>query len=362
MKELTFKEYETGDENAIAALFEKVFKKPMGGTDPDKLRHWRWEFESNPVKPISICLAWDKDRLVGQYAVNPIRAWVSGKQIIGGLSLDTMTDPEYSGKGIFQKAAKSLYADLIERGVAFVFGFPNVNSIHGFKEKLAWNMISVPPIYVCPVSPIPMTRKTCSALLKSICFKTHGAILKRRLSKLKKDNPHVTIRKDVMFDGWADELWQQCRNQHDIWVIRDATYLRWRYNDRPDTSYEYYTAWHEGKVAGYVVTVDTMRDEGPVTFILDIVADLKEVGIADALIEAVLRSSIEKNIALVSTIVMPGSPYKTTFLKNCFLPLPRMLFPQKLFFGVNALVEDPLLSIVLKLKSWHLSWGDTDLL
>jgi hypothetical protein len=119
---------------------------------------------------------------------------------------------------------------------------------------------------------------------------------------------------------------------------------------------------YEGKIVGYVVTIDKIREEGPVTFVLDIMADLKIKGVADALIAAVLRSSYEKGVALVSTIVMPGSPYKMTFLKNYFIPLPRMFFPQKIYFGVKTLTENPLISDVLKRKSWHLCWGDTDLL
>jgi hypothetical protein len=359
MDDLRFKSYEPGDERAIVELFEKVFKKPMG--NPDSLRHWKWEFDSNPVKPISICLAWDSDRLVGQYAVNPMRFRVSGESAIGVLSLDTMTDPEYSRKGIFQEAAKLLYQQLIGQGTSFVFGFPNANSMHGFKGNLAWSMISVPPVYVCPLPATQPFRRTFLSLLKNACLKAYGLVLEGT-GAAEKNKQRVTIRKDVMVDSWADELWQKCCNQHDVWVVRDAAYLRWRYNDRPETSYEYYTAWHDGTIAGYVVTVDTMRDEGPVTFILDIVADLKIKGIADALVQAVIHSSLERNIALVSTLVMPGSHYKITFLKNRFFPLPRLLFPQKIYFGVKALDGNPRLSAVLSRRSWHLCWGDTDLL
>jgi GNAT superfamily N-acetyltransferase len=360
MEDITFKSYKTGDEKAIVELFEKVFKKPMGS--PDSLLHWKWEFESNPVKPISVCLAWDSDRLVGQYAVNPIRIWVSGKPVIMALSLDTMTDPDYSGKGIFKKAAWSLYQQLVEQNISFVFGFPNVNSIHGFKQKLDWKIITVPPVYLCPITFLPPFQKTMLNLSKNLCFQTHKLILKKRLIKAEKNQLGLIIRKDVAFDSWADELWHKCCNQHDVWAVRDTTYLRWRYNERPETSYEYYTAWHEGKIAGYVVTIDKIRYEGPVTFVLDIMADFRIKGIADALIAAVLRSSYEKRIALVSAIIMPGSTYKMTFLKNYFIPLPRMLFPQKIYFGMKALAENPFMSDVLKRKSWHLCWGDTDLL
>ena len=360
MKDITFRPYENGDEIAIIALFEKVFKKHMGQTE--SLLHWQWEFKSNPVKPISIYLAWHKGRLIGQYAVNPIRFSVSGKPTLMALSLDTMTDPDYAGKGIFQKAAMHLYQSLVEHEVSCVFGFPNSNSVSGFKRKLGWEIVTVPPVYLCPISPFNDTRKKYVNLLKGLCFNTHSFFLKRKLSLFEERHKHLKIRTEAAFDLWVDELWEKCRHQHDVLVVRDLAYLRWRFNERPESAYEYHTVWYQEIIAGYIVTIDKMRDEGMVTFLLDIMADLSIKGAADALIAAVLRSSYEKNNSLVSTILMPGSPYKMTFLKNYFLPLPRLLFPQKIYFGVKQLSENPLLPDALKQKHWHLCWGDTDLL
>jgi len=108
-KSFKLRGYKPGDENTICALFEKVFGKPMGKTE--SIRHWQWEFLENPVKGLFVKLAWDKERLVGQYTASPLRVCADGKEIIAALSHDTMTDPQYEGLGIFRNIAEALYCE-----------------------------------------------------------------------------------------------------------------------------------------------------------------------------------------------------------------------------------------------------------
>jgi len=148
-KSFEIRSYRPGDEVAICSLFERVFGKPMGKTE--SLRHWQWEFLENPVKPISIMLAWDGDCLVGQEAANLLRVYSTDQEHLSLLIFDTMTDPAYEGLGIFTATAKKFYKELSEQGYQFVFGFPNANVIHARTKKLNWKIIYPTPIYVRPL-------------------------------------------------------------------------------------------------------------------------------------------------------------------------------------------------------------------
>ena len=79
-KSFEIRSYNAGDENAICALFESVFDRPMGATE--SIRHWQWEFLENPVKPVAIMLAWQGGKLIGHYVVNSLRAWVQDKEFL----------------------------------------------------------------------------------------------------------------------------------------------------------------------------------------------------------------------------------------------------------------------------------------
>jgi len=117
-KSFEIRAYNPGDENAICALFERVFGKPMGKTE--SLRHWRWEFLGNPAKTIAIKLAWDGNRLIGQEAANILRIYSQGKEYLALLIFDTMTDPDYQVWGFLRKQQNS-FIKIYQKKVMFLF-------------------------------------------------------------------------------------------------------------------------------------------------------------------------------------------------------------------------------------------------
>jgi hypothetical protein len=357
------KPYEDGDELHIIPLFEKVYGRPMGKTE--SYQHWVWEYLQNPAKPISIMLAWHGKRLVGHYAVNPVRAWAQDKELLVALSLDTMTDEDYGKRGIFSETAKCLYDQLVTNSVSFVFGFPNARSKGGFLKHLGWHIISPSAIYVhlLDVGPFIKSKTKCD-YLGIAASKISGPTL-RMIGKCvtkKYYDVNIEVRKENKFGTWSDELWLRCRSQHDLWIVRDLRYLSWRYDMRPEANYEIFTAWFNGKIAGYVITTSQTRNEGRVSFILDVLADINVNGAIEALLKTAINSSMENNDAMISAMLMPASVYRSAFRKYFFIPLPERLFPQEIHFGGRRLNNKISRDIFQNRTSWHISWGDTDLL
>lgn len=354
--------YNPGDETAICALFERVFQKPMGKTE--SIRHWRWEFLNNPIKPVSIKLAWDGDCLVGQEAGNLLRIYSQGNEYFGLLIFDSMTDPSYQGLGIFTKTAKIFYKELSEQGYQFVFGFPNSNIVHSRTKNLSWRIIHPTPIYVRPLDLGHYVRnKTGNGLLGNCVGRISRSIFSLLgQSKGNKRDTLIEIRTESAFGQWADALWDICKDQHKLWVVRDYKYLSWRYDMRPESSYRLYTAWLEGNIAGYIIVNEIIREEGRVVFIADILADARVNDIVDYLLDAVIFDSKKNGAAMISSMLMPNSLYHAAFRKNYFFRLPQKLFPQKIYFGACSLNSGIPQKILYDANSWHISWGDTDLL
>jgi hypothetical protein len=360
---LNIREYLDGDELDIISLFEKVYGRPSGRTE--SYQHWCWEFLQNPVRPLSIMLAWYGEKLVGHYAVNPARAWFKGKELLVALSLDTMTDSDYSNKGIFSTTAKCTYDKLVASGVSFVFGFPNERSINGFIKHLAWHIISPIAIYILPLDAGPfLKRKTkCDymGIAASMICKSAFRIFEKHV-KGKYGNNKIEIHRENNFGSWANELWLRCRNQHALWIVRDLEYLSWRYDMHPEADYNIFTAWLNGEIVGYIVTISQERNEGRVSFILDILADVNVHGAIEVLLLKVINFSIKNNDAIISAILMPSSVYLSAFHNFFFIRLPQGLFPQKIHFGGRQLNNDIEPKTFKDPTSWHISWGDTDLL
>jgi len=84
-------------------------------------------------------VAENKEKQIGAYyGVFPSVINCDGQEYLVGQSGDTMTGPNHRRKGLFTKLAKETYQLCEELNMAFVFGFPNENSLPGFERKLDW--------------------------------------------------------------------------------------------------------------------------------------------------------------------------------------------------------------------------------
>lgn len=72
------------------------------------------------------------------YGVFPLRFTYNNSQFVVAQSGDTMTSPDHQRKGLFTQLAEKTYHDCQNENIAFVFGFPNANSLPGFQRKLNW--------------------------------------------------------------------------------------------------------------------------------------------------------------------------------------------------------------------------------
>lgn len=355
------KDYRSGDEDKIIPLFETVFGCTMGPTESE--RHWRWEFADNPVKPMAIKLAWDKDRLAGQYAANPLRVWIDGQEHVAALSLDTMTHRDYRRQNMFPIMAEELYQDLAACDTAFVYGYPNANSVSSFKKKVGWQMVMPTPVYIRPLCVSSMLgRKLKLGLVSGVARWSLEPLLGMPSRIASKASKKIALREEQAFGDWADDLWQRCSHQHRIWAVRDQRYLRWRYCSRPETTYSISSAWSEGRIVGYSVSTTTEKTGDRHCFLMDLLVDHDVPGAASALLRRVVAEAYAVRASTISALVCPGSRYRNTFLRHLFLPLPERYFPKELYFGGRVLSKALSEGVFNDPHSWYLSWGDHDTL
>jgi hypothetical protein len=368
----TIRDYAEGDEGAIVELFERVFGRTMGRSE--SAEHWHWEFTRNPTPPATIELVWDGDTLVGQYAVSPRRVWFCGGELLAALSLDTMTHPDYGRQGIFSASAEACYARMIERGFAFVYGFPNANSIHGFEKYLRWKTVMPTPVHVkaLDVGDLvagklgrpelgPVLSKASRLLSRTPALVDEWVERARAGGRVEP----LVIREFADFDALddVDVLWERCRDQHRLWVIRDRAYLRWRYDQRPQSEYLRLAIHERGELVGWAVLAIAEREQGRTCFIMDLLVDASVARAMPVLLRRIEDVARERGCALISAMVGSGSRWRMGFLRQAYLPLPERLFPQELYFGARVLAETELdRALLLHPESWQLGWGDIDVI
>ncbi|RUA34795.1 MAG: hypothetical protein DSY77_04065 [Bacteroidetes bacterium] len=199
---MEIKKYKPSDEIEILKLISLAFGQNMSK------EFWEWRYLNNPSleKPL-INLMWDKDKLVGHYAVSPVTLNVNNEKVLTALSMTTMTHPDYGGRGIFTDLAKNLYHDIYSNdNVQAVWGFPNSNSHYGFLSKLDWKDIGIVHflrLYIDDISKI-----------EKVKYKVSYDFSAQHAAKIKENN------------------------KGEISVHKDANYLNWRYRDHPDNEYQ----------------------------------------------------------------------------------------------------------------------------
>lgn len=94
-------------------------------------------------RPIAFLMKF-RGKLVGFYAIVPVKIKIKNKFYLGGTSFLTMTHPDHSGKGVFLKLAKKSFQEARKRNLKFILGFANANSYPIFIKKLGF--IELAPI------------------------------------------------------------------------------------------------------------------------------------------------------------------------------------------------------------------------
>jgi len=104
-------------------------------------------------------LAYDNANLpVAFYAVIPCFIKYEDQLVLAAQSADTMTHPAHRNKGLFVELANRTYDLCRAEGIRLVFGFPNQNSVHGFVNKLNWQVFDRLQRFHFPVKSIPLEK------------------------------------------------------------------------------------------------------------------------------------------------------------------------------------------------------------
>jgi GNAT superfamily N-acetyltransferase len=130
--------YTPESSDAYSRLFARCFPHAR----PFEDRYLRWLYADNPDGSVVGFDAWSEGRLAAHYVCIPARAIVHGVSQPVLLSLNTATDPDFQGQGLFTKLADATYRLAAERGFAAVYGIANANSTPGFVRKLGFALVS----------------------------------------------------------------------------------------------------------------------------------------------------------------------------------------------------------------------------
>jgi hypothetical protein len=358
----TTRNYQPGDERGINKLWKTVFSE--GEHERAELDYWKWQYMNSPAGPGKIRLAVDNGKIAGQYAVVPMHMQVQAAAVLGTLSLDTMTHPDYRRQGMFTILANELYEQLGKGDIPITYGFPNDNSLGGFVKKLEWTHICTLPIYVKPINLAKIVEQAISKRWLAKAAYPLAEIAGAVVSRKSMPSSETVGKLDWIerFDQSADELWQRAYAPNKIAVTRDAKYLNWRYFDNPKRDYRAIAFREDGELVAYGVMRFMEQFGLNGLMIMELVSQPGRREAIQAVLSAIYAFSKDAGADLVACMAHTNDTLIYLLKRNGYILPPDRFSIKSWYFGVRVNNQNVNQKVINNPNHWYLTFGDTDII
>jgi hypothetical protein len=334
------------------------FLIPLGGEFfaerfPGKtsLDFYRWKYFSNPQGAAIIGIATANDTVVSVVAATPKRIWISGKTILAYELGDFLTDENYRKMGLFSQLIGMLCRETAASGAALVYVRPNDVSFPILVSKLSFHEAQKIDARNFVLPSWALSRKT---KIPGTLFRASGMDWWFQ-KKFAGHSPteSTQVQKIDRFDESIDHLWQKAAAGYDFALVRDSSYLNWRYADCP-TPYKIWLGRRENRAVGFLVTVDRSALNAA---IVDIFTENGDTETARVLLSAAGKNLLDNGMKLITTWTLQG-PINSAADQLLREALPRRR-KNHLHLAIRELNPQNV-TLLQSSQKWHFTLGDSD--
>ncbi|MBR5640797.1 MAG: GNAT family N-acetyltransferase [Firmicutes bacterium] len=338
--------------------FEELSVLSFGeGANPN-LSMYRWLFDEDPYDPPDgnmMFVMRDHDaggRMIASDGLIPFDLQLGGRTVKAAHSVKSMTHPDYKRQGIFRTMTDNSLAQGKAHGVQVVLGFANTNSYPAY-QKFGWTTLFDREVYVFPAD---ITNKA-AGMLKSRALAKMANGMFQGIGKLKRPhhrNALFTVKKYDRIPADAGAVWEKYRGQYENCIVRDLTYLRWRYDGRPDAKYETLMLYDGSEPAGFLVLRKSVANKKPMICVAENFTDPQNEEYISALAEAVIDYCFEHKADYAVACSALYGKYDEVFRRYGFVPGKG----QGNVVIVRSLDDSISEAELAGAQHWHMSQGD----
>lgn len=260
-------------------------------------------------------------------------------------SFDTLTLPNYRGRGLFVRLAKIVFERAARDGVAGVYGFPNDASLPGFERRLGWTNLDPLPMMVRPIGSRYL--RVRAGLRHPAVSDTFGPADQGSVRRVR-DCPNDL---DLLYETWSEGGY--------VGVQRDLEYLRWRLA-RPGASYSLYASRHsDGTLEAFGVSSLQLKHGCSLGYLMELMCLPRVPRAGREVASAILNDLKSRQADMVLGWSLPGTVARAQSHRVGFFGIGERFRPISLHFA--ARVFDPTLnSTALQRNRWYISYLDSD--
>ena len=279
--------FRPGDEEGIIACFNAAFGENNPGFVARTREEWDWAFARNPAGQ-RIYVAECAGVIAAQCAALPYRVLIDGKESSFTQGVDSMVHPEHR-KGLRRPG---LY---VETARPF---FERFGGLGGDILHYGW-----------PVEPAWRIGRTFLGYeivrTQTIHFREPG------------DGPSAIpgeVERLQEFDEDVRALYQRCQAHWGASIIRDATYLNWRFVENPRFRYQIFAVrGSDRRLAGLAIFRKADWPMPETGLLMDWLVPTDEPAVGELLREAILAQARAEGAALVLAVFPDWAPWQRAF-------------------------------------------------
>ncbi len=321
---------------------------------------YRWKYFGNPLGPAIVGIATAGGSVVSVVAATPKRIWISGTAVLGYELGDFLTHGNYRKMGLFSRLIDRVCREAGARGAALVYVRPNDVSFPILVGKLSFHeahridarRFVIPSYMLSRKIGIPASLLRLSGM---------DWLIKRR-HILRPPQGAVNVVSVERFGEETDLLWQRASAGYDFALVRDSSYLNWRFADCP-TPYKMWLAIRNAQAVGFLVT--SADRTSPTGAIVDLFSESTDLEAVRALLASGIDDLLKNGAQLVSTwtVRLSATDRATRSAPSAAHKLLQRAFPirrkQHLHLAFKVLLPQAV-TLPLPSQRWHFTLGDSD--
>jgi N-acetylglutamate synthase-like GNAT family acetyltransferase len=316
---------------------------------------WKYFLLHNAEPRIYICK--ENQEIIGYYHCPVYAGTINGVAKKFAMVQDVGMSETARGKGVFSQLAIYANDDLKEIGVNFIYTFPNDNSIHTFIKYNGYTKMQALSAFVLPVSfGVLIASKFRFLGIEKMVGKLLDFLYRFKTTKLKTD---YTFKKEPKLNQQIIETFEAFGKRFNNSLTRSLSYLKWRYELKPQTKHHFFTASSNGKiVAAVIIGIDNLLGSNA-AIILDFASTDDKA--FTQLIMAIKKNSkhyFNLEVGLLFTATTKNND--ALFLKSGFMKIPEGFNPRPLNLLGKNLTENE--TEVLNPDNWLVTLSEWDVL
>jgi hypothetical protein len=316
---------------------------------------WRWMFVESAarlgVEP-RLWLHRDAGSIVGYMGAIPVRLKIGAGEMNTAWLVDTMVLEAYRQQALGSRLMVQAHDDL-----PFALSLGQTAEMRDIQLRLGWKQVApleIAQLLIRPENVLKGKLPRPAALAAGWGLRASSAV-----RDLLRERPRASVREVTRFDERHDRLWKSVADSLDCVVVRDASYLNWKYVDQPGQDFVRLEVLEGDSVKAVCVLMFREPDEAyryRRSFLVDLVAPLTDERLMSELLQTACAAAAERGAD--SLLCLHVGQALTSVLRTYGFALRT---PQRYLLVDPGPLTGPVLERVLSARSWFVTQGDSDI-